>query len=85
VLLGGRAVVAEAVGLDDQLQVGPEEVDAEVVHALAGERLRQAGPQRNRDEQALELGIGEREGADVEDANQLRRSRPSVKFLNSSS
>jgi hypothetical protein len=33
-LLGGRSVVAEAVGLDDEPEAGPEEVDAKAVHPL---------------------------------------------------
>jgi hypothetical protein len=36
----GRAVVAEAVRLDDQPEVRPEEIDLEIVDALFGERNR---------------------------------------------
>src|SRR3954447_5083316 len=39
-LLGGRAVVAEAIRLDDQAQVGPVEVDLEAVHIHLRQRLR---------------------------------------------
>jgi len=42
-LLSGRAVVAQAVGLDDQAEVGPPDVDPAAVHVGAGERLRETG------------------------------------------
>ena len=65
-LLGGGAVVAQAVGLDHQAEVGPEEVDLEPVQALARQRQRQAGLLDQRQEAPLELGVGEAEGAPVE-------------------
>jgi hypothetical protein len=40
-LLGGSPVVGQAVGLDDQSQVRPKEVDPESVEALLRERHRQ--------------------------------------------
>jgi hypothetical protein len=42
-LLSGRAVVAQAVGLDDEAEVGPPEVDLEAVDVGAGRRLREPG------------------------------------------
>ncbi len=42
-LLGRRAVVAQPVGLDDEAEVRPVEVDFELIHPLAGQRDGQAG------------------------------------------
>lgn len=42
-LLGGRAVVAQPVGLDDQAEVRPEEVDSEVVEVSLRQRRGQTG------------------------------------------
>jgi hypothetical protein len=57
-LLRGRAVVTEAVALDDQAALRPVEVDLEAVHDLLRERERQAGRHGERKEVALELGPG---------------------------
>jgi hypothetical protein len=54
-LLRRRSVVAQAVGLDNEAQLGPEEVHPEAVHSLLGQRSRQAGSPRDRDEAPLEL------------------------------
>jgi len=80
-LLGRGAVVAQAVGLDDQAEIGPEEVDAKAADDLAGKRERQAGGAREGEEPALELGVGEREGGCVEQVAQhtdARRSREAL-------
>jgi len=60
-------VIAEGVGLDDELQVGPVEVDFEFVDEDFGQRLREAGGEGDRAEESLELGVGEAEGVAVED------------------
>ena len=54
-LLGGSAVVAEPVGLDDETEVGPVEVDFESVEAHSGDRQRQVGVAQQSQEAALEL------------------------------
>jgi hypothetical protein len=69
---GGRAVVAPAVGLDDQAEVGEVKVDLEAVDDLLGERLREAGGGGNRAEEELEVGVGEQEGVAVEEIAQRR-------------
>ena len=61
----GGAVVAPAVGLDDEAEVGPEEVDLELVDRLwsaasADRRLWRAGGR------AVQLVVGEAEGVLVE-------------------
>jgi hypothetical protein len=55
----GSAVVAPAVGLDDEAEVGPEEVDLELVDHDFGERDRKAGPCRKWAEEAFQLVVGE--------------------------
>jgi hypothetical protein len=54
-LLGGGAVVAQTVALDNQPQLRPVEVHLEAVHDLPGERQRQPGRDGERDQIALEL------------------------------
>jgi len=52
--LGDRgSVIFEAVGLDDESEVGPEEIDLESIDMGFGLRLRQAGPCRDRTEENL--------------------------------
>ena len=65
-LLGRRAVVAQAVRLDYQTQLGPEEVDPEPVNHALGLRWWQPGSTRDRQEAALELRVGEDERVAVE-------------------
>jgi hypothetical protein len=66
-LLRGRPVVAQAVGLDDETQGGPIEVDLEPVDPRS--RLRHPEPRssRNRQESTLELGLREPERAPVQE------------------
>ena len=61
-LAGRGAVVAQAVGLDDDAQVREEEVDPAAVQPLLGEGGAKAGPPRDRQEAAFELGVGESGG-----------------------
>ena len=61
-------MVAQAVGLDHQSKVGPVEVDFEAVDHLLGERERKPGLHRDRPEENLEVGVGEAEGALVQQA-----------------
>jgi hypothetical protein len=63
VLLGRGAVVAKAVGLDHEPEIRPVEVHLEAVELLLGERRREPGAGRQRQETALQLGVGEAEGA----------------------
>jgi hypothetical protein len=67
-------VVAQAVGLDDQAEVRPEEVDSVSIDSLLGERLREPGPARNPQESLFELGVGEGEGRTVENFTQHARA-----------
>jgi hypothetical protein len=39
-LLGRRAVIAEPISLHHEPEAGPEEIDAEAVHAPSGDRTR---------------------------------------------
>ena len=73
-LLSGSAVVTQAVGLDDEPELRPEEVDPEAVDVGAGLGERQPGRARQRLEAALELGVGEGEGAAVEQLAQSRET-----------
>ena len=74
-LLGGGAVVGEAVGLDHEVEVGEVEVDFVAGDVDRGARERQARLAGERDEDALELGAGVAEGAPVEDLPQPRDPR----------
>lgn len=66
--LGRRgAVIAPAIGLDDEAEIGPEEVDLELVDHLFGQRDRKAGGGGNRPEEPFQLVIREPEGVLVED------------------
>jgi len=65
---GGGAVVAESVGLDDEAERVPIEVDLEVVDDVLGHLGGQAGGDGDRTEEDFELGIGEQEGVLVEEA-----------------
>src|SRR5687767_2240127 len=66
-LLGGGAVVAQAIGLDDQAEDWPEEVHPEAVDRLPGERLGKPGSANDPEEAPFELGVGEGEGRCAED------------------
>jgi hypothetical protein len=66
-LLGGCAVIAQPVGLDHESQLGPVEVDAESGHPRAGLGRRQVRAPNDREEAALELGVGEDEGTLTEE------------------
>jgi hypothetical protein len=67
-LLGGGAVVAEGVGLDDEVVGWVEEVDAVFAEALLGGREREISGADEGEETALERGLGAAEGLGVEDA-----------------
>src|SRR4051794_16334807 len=58
---------ATAVGLDDQVEFGPEEVDAEAVDAVLRLRQREAGSPGDRQKEALEVAVGEDVGLAVEE------------------
>jgi hypothetical protein len=71
----GGAVVAEAVGLDDEAEVGPVEVDLEIVDDLFGERRREPGVGSERPEEEFEFVVGEAEGMAVEEIAQRAHAR----------
>ncbi len=73
-LLGRSAVIAEAVRLDHESQLGPVEVDAEPVELLLGQRNGQSSPADQTQEASLELGVGEGERAAVEDLAERGRA-----------
>ena len=74
-LVGGGAVVGEAVGLDDEAERGPVEVDAVAAEVGLGGRRGQAGGAGDRQEAALERGLGAAEGLGGEDAAQAATAR----------
>jgi hypothetical protein len=65
-LLGRSPVVTQAVRLDYQTQLGPEEVDPEPVNHALCLRWWQPGSTRDRQEAALEFRVGEDERVAVE-------------------
>src|SRR3954470_16753437 len=66
----GRAVVPPAVGLDDEAEVGPEEVDLELVDNDFRLWRRQAGCFGQRAKEPFQLVVGEPKGVLVEDPAQ---------------
>jgi hypothetical protein len=62
----GGAVVAEAVGLDDEVEGGPVEIDLVVVDDAFAHLRGEAGSDGDRAEEEFELGVGEEEGVLVE-------------------
>ena len=63
-LLRGRAVVPESVGLDDEPEIGPEEVDLEAVDTLPVLGSERPASCAMGQEATLELGVGKDERAD---------------------
>ena len=70
-LLRWSAVIPQAVSLDDESQIGPEEVDLETIQALARERLSEARAAGDWQKEPLELRVGEPERMSIEDRAQL--------------
>jgi hypothetical protein len=67
--LGCRgSVVAEAVRLDDEAEVGPEEVDLEAVHPCFRSWWREASAFCDRPKENLQGRVGQPEGVSVEEA-----------------
>jgi hypothetical protein len=66
-LLGGGAVVAEAVGLDDEAELRPEEVDAIATEPPLGGGRGKSRVADDREEPALQRVLGAAEGLRVED------------------
>jgi hypothetical protein len=60
-------VIAQAVGLYDEAEIRPVEIDSEPADVLLRQGLRKAGPSRDRQESPLELGVSEHELASFED------------------
>jgi hypothetical protein len=75
-LLGRRSVITQPVGLDDQAQVGPVEVDAKAVYAALGQRRRQAYAADERQEAPLELAVSQAQGLAIE--QRAQRGHPSL-------
>jgi hypothetical protein len=61
-------VVAQAVGLDDEFEFRPEEVDFVAVDDFFREGERESNLPRQRKKQAFELLLGEDEGVAVEES-----------------
>jgi hypothetical protein len=70
-LLRGRAVITQAVGFDDEMQIGPVEVGFETVDAGTGKRLWKTSGAGKWEKAAFELGVDEVEGAPVEHFSHL--------------
>jgi hypothetical protein len=71
-LLGGGAVVTEPVGLHDESQGRPEEVDLESVQDHGGLRELEADTPNDSEEGALELRVREAKGSTIQDAAKAR-------------
>jgi hypothetical protein len=69
-LLRRRAVVSQSIGLDDQTQLGPEEIHAKAVDMSAGLRRWQASSLDQSEKSPLELGVGQPENAAIKDADE---------------
>lgn len=80
-LLGGGAVVGEAVGLDHQTELGPVEVDSVAVHPGLGAGLGQPGSPGNGQEAALELRLRLAEGLVVEQLPQTAEAWATELFV----
>ena len=78
-LCRGRAVIAEAVGLDDKPEVRPEEVDLELVDALFGERDRELRCSDDAAEIDLQVRVREPEEELVEQVAQGTDARLTAK------
>ena len=75
-LLGRGPVMAEAVGLDDEAEVRPEEVDAMTAEARLGVWRRQPSGADQSEEAPLEGVLGAAESLRVEDRLQSSQARP---------
>src|SRR3982750_968090 len=82
--LGGRgAVIAPAVGLNNEAQVRPEEVDLELVDHVFGQRGRQPRGGSERTKEPFQLVVRKAEGVLVEDVTEeayARLARVLLKF-----
>lgn len=76
-LLCRGAVVAQPVGLDYKPQVRPEEVNPKAVQVLARKRGRQARPRDERQEESLQVRVGEAKGAPIQELAQSGNPAPS--------
>ncbi len=76
-LLDGVGVKALTIGFDNEAQVRPVEVDAVAVDVLPGERDGEGGLERDRDEEALQLGVGQAEGVAGQELSEDRYPGPS--------
>jgi hypothetical protein len=70
-LLRGRAVISQAVGLDDQVVVGEEEVDLVVEDPMFGQGRGECRCASKGAEENLEVRVRESEGVAVKERAQL--------------
>lgn len=66
----GRAVIAQPIGLDHEVEVGPVEVDLESVDDLLRQWRRQPGLRGDGTEEDLEVGVGKAKGVPVQQGAQ---------------
>ena len=65
-LLAWGAVVAKAIRLDDQAEIGSIKVDPETVYSSLGPRLADSRTARDSQEAPLELRVSDYEGGPIE-------------------
>jgi hypothetical protein len=75
-LLCRRTVVAQAVGLHDQAEVRPVEIDLVAIHVAPGLGVREPRPVCDWQEETLQLGVGEGKRFAVEFHAHDRHARP---------
>jgi hypothetical protein len=63
-------VIPKAIGLDDQPELRPMEIDAETLHSLLGFRLGQSRPPNESQEPPFELRVRQGERASIKDPPQ---------------
>jgi hypothetical protein len=80
-LLRGSAVIAQAVGLDDEPEARPEEIDRKSVHPFTRPWPWEAGPAGDRQEAAFELRVGEHERPSVERLAQHAQTGPARQLV----
>src|SRR5919106_6663489 len=77
-LLGRGSGIAQTVGLDNESDVGPVEVDLKSVHLALGLGQGKPGFAGDRQESALELRVGERERLPIERLPKSGNARPAI-------
>jgi hypothetical protein len=80
-LLGRRSVIGQPIGLDNEVEVRPAEVDPKSMDTFLGFRLRQLGSSDQPEKSPLQLRISQGEGGSVENAPKRASARRSVMSL----